>query len=302
MRISLLSTGLVAAGALGVLCHGIMAPSAAAEKRSNTCGAVDGQVYLASGVTLIGEDGDGRPGKPVNVPGFWIDRHEVTNQQFAAFVRETGYRTQAEREGMAAVFIQPTTVSGLGNAAQWWRFVRGADWRHPTGPSQTAVSDNLPVVQVTFEDAQAYARWAGGRLPTEVEWGRAARGEQYQAVDPASWAYDVSGKPLANTWQGIFPVVSQPEDGYPGLAPVGCFPANPQGLYDLIGNAWEWTVTPIGGESGRRILKGGSFLCSFNYCANFRPAGWQAQEQDLPTSHISFRVVRDGPPPDEKEP
>ncbi len=306
MKISVLSAGLVAAGAIGVLWQGIVAASAAPEERYAACGTPDGQVYVAGGVTPIGEDGDGRPGVLVNVPGFWIDRHEVTNRQFATFVRKTGHRTQAEREGMGAVFVQPPAVSGLGDAAQWWRFVKDADWRHPTGPSRTAAAPDVPVVQVTFEDAQAYARWAGGRLPTEVEWERAARGDQHQPVDPARWAYDASGKPLANTWQGLFPFVAQPEDGYPGLAPVGCFPANPQGLHDLIGNAWEWTITPVvgvvGDGPGRRVLKGGSFLCAFNYCANFRPAGWQAQEEDLPTSHIGFRVVRDGPPPGEEGP
>jgi formylglycine-generating enzyme required for sulfatase activity len=145
-----------------------------------------------------------------------------------------------------------------------------------------------PVVQVTYADAHAYAAWAGRALPDEVQWERAARGDQDGEVAPSAWAYDTQGKPIANTWQGVFPVANRRSDGYPDLAPVGCFPPNAFGLQDMIGNAWEWTT----GRSDRgRVVKGGSFLCAFDYCANFRPAGWQAQEADLPTSHIGFRTI-----------
>ena len=271
------------------------APQARAGTSRPACHVAEGQALVPAGVVALGEDGLGHPGQSVRVAPFRIDRHEVTNRQFAAFVTATGYRTQAEREGRSAVFVQPTTLDSANDAGQWWRFVKGASWRRPTGVENTPPSAraDLPVVQVTYEDAQAYALWVGGRWPTEAEWERAARGDQVRPVDPAHWAYDAARRPLANTWQGVFPLISAPEDGYPGLAPVGCFPANAFGLNDMIGNAWEWTTTTVAGQPGSRTLKGGSFLCSFNYCANFRPAGWQAQEEDLATSHIGVRVVRD---------
>jgi len=254
------------------------------------CGAANGRVFVPAGETTLGEDGPGRPGHKVRVEGFWIDRHEVTNRQFAAFVAATGYVTQAEREGGSAVFVRPESLDG-DDAAQWWRFVRDASWRRPHGGGGDDLAHaDEPVVHVTFDDAQAYARWVGGVLPTEAQWERAARGDQDGLRSPAAWAYDGSGKPTANTWQGEFPLTQASEDHYDGLAPVGCFPPNAFGLSDMIGNAWEWTQSTASGE-GRRVLKGGSFLCAFNYCANFRPAAWQAQEQDLGASHVGFRVV-----------
>ncbi len=294
----------IAALLAGAIASGLAAPGPAmsarppAAKAASACRSADGLVHVPAGVVLLGEDGEGRPGRSVKVAEFWIERHEVTNRQFAAFVAATGYKTQAEREGQGAVFVQPHAIDGSGDAGQWWQFAKGASWRHPTGreTAPPATRAQMPVVQVSFEDAQAYARWAGGRLPTEAEWERAARGDQAHPVDPGRWAYDAKGKPVANTWQGVFPVVAQVEDGYPGLAPVGCFPASPMGLHDMIGNAWEWTTTEVAGAARNRTLKGGSFLCAFNYCANFRPAGWQAQEEDLPTSHVGFRLVRDRAP------
>jgi formylglycine-generating enzyme len=274
----------------------------AVSRTDRGCRAKDGMVLIPGGTVLFGEDGANRPGNFVDVGPFWIDTHEVTNRQFARFVDATGYRTTAEREGRGAVFIQPSDMNSYGDASQWWRFVQGATWRRPNGPDGAPQSDfaELPVVQVSFQDAQAYARWAGGRLPTELEWERAARGAQDQRVDPIRWAYDPKGKPMANTWQGEFPLHDDDQDGFHGLAPVGCFPANQFGLFDMIGNAWEWTAT-VTGDPGARILKGGSFLCALNYCSNFRPAAWQAQEQDLPTSHAGFRLVREvaaaAPPP-----
>ncbi len=254
------------------------------------CGAANGRVFVPAGETTLGEDGPGRPGRKNRVEGFWIDRHEVTNRQFAAFVAASGYVTQAEREGGSAVFVRPERLDG-DDAAQWWRFVRGASWRRPHGRGgEDLAHADEPVVHVTFDDAQAYARWVGGALPTEAQWERAARGDQDGPRSPAAWAYDASGKPTANTWQGGFPMTQAGEDHYDGLAPVGCFPANAFGLDDMIGNAWEWTQSTASGE-GRRVLKGGSFLCAFNYCANFRPAAWQAQEEGLGASHIGFRVV-----------
>ncbi|MDE8651492.1 SUMF1/EgtB/PvdO family nonheme iron enzyme [Novosphingobium album (ex Liu et al. 2023)] len=252
------------------------------------CLSGDGRVRVPAGIVLLGEDGLDRPGRAVAVPGFWIDRHEVTNRQFAAFVAATGYRTQAEREGASAVFVQPTESVPLDNAARWWRFVSGADWRHPRGPgSGLAGRDDDPVVQVDRADAAAYARWAGGALPSEAQWERAARGNQKDAVDPASWAFDGAGKPRANVWEGVFPVRDTAEDGFAGIAPVGCFQPNDFGVYDMVGNVWEWTA----GEGAVGLVKGGSHLCAMNYCANFRPAAFQAQEENLGTSHIGFRVA-----------
>lgn len=260
--------------------------------RPRSCHAPEGQVKIPAGDVLLGEDGAGSPGRRERVEAFWIDRHEVTNAQFAAFVAATGYVTDAERQGGGAVFQQPDAVDGLDDARQWWRWVRGASWRHPTGPSsQIAERMEDPVVQVTYADAAAYARWAGADLPSVAQWERAARGDQRGPVAQIAWAYDEAGRPRANTWQGDFPVRNTARDGFHGLASVGCFQPNAFGLFDMIGNAWEWTRDTRGGVS-ERVVKGGSFLCSANYCANFRPAGWQAQEADLPTSHIGFRTVR----------
>jgi len=252
------------------------------------CDLRDGRAAIPAGSVLLGEDGAGRPGRRIAVPAFAIDRHEVTNRQFAAFVAATGYRTEAEREGSSAVFVQPTGRVGLDNAARWWRFVEGADWRHPQGAaSSIAGRDDEPVVQVTRADAEAYARWAGGTLPSEAQWERAARGTQSQPVEPTRWAFDAEDRARANVWEGVFPAVDTGEDGFKGIAPVGCFGANDFGVHDMVGNVWEWTA----GDDAVGLVKGGSFLCAMNYCANFRPAAFQAQERDLGTSHIGFRVT-----------
>jgi formylglycine-generating enzyme required for sulfatase activity len=257
----------------------------AAAKR---CDGNDRPANIPAGTVLLGEDGPGRPGRAVDVPAFAIDRHEVTNRQFAAFVAATGYRTQAERESASAVFVPPTRQVSLDDAAQWWRFVKGADWRHPQGAgSGIAGRGDDPVVHVTREDAEAYARWAGGALPDEAQWERAARGRQSAGAPPTSWAFDGKGEARANVWEGAFPVADTGDDGFKGIAPVGCFAANDFGVHDMVGNVWEWTA----GDGATGLVKGGSYLCAMNYCANFRPAGFQAQEHDLGTSHIGFRVA-----------
>lgn len=262
------------------------APPSASPAR---CDARDGRVFVPAGTVLLGEDGDGRPGRKVAVVAFWIDRHEVTNRQFAAFVQATGYRTAAEREGGSAIFVQPTEPVGLDNAGAWWRYRKGADWRHPQGPgSDISGREDWPVIHVDYEDASAYARWAGGALPSEAQWERAARGDQTAGRDPRSWAYEGDSHPIANSWQGVFPIRDTGGDGYVGLAPVGCFPANSFGLRDMVGNVWEWTSEQ---RNGGGLIKGGSYLCAMNYCANFRPAAFQAQELDLGTSHIGFRTI-----------
>ncbi len=257
------------------------------------CHAREGRAFVPAGSVELGEDGPGRPGRAVRVEGFWIDRHEVTNRQFAAFVAATGYVTRAEREGGSAVFVQPEHLAG-DDAAQWWKFVSRASWRRPHGggPEDLAHADE-PVVHVDFEDAQAYARWVGGVLPTEAQWERAARGDQAGPRTPSAWAYDDHGRPIANTWQGEFPLSQSGEDHFTGLAPAGCFAANAFGLQDMIGNVWEWTASAAADRADERLIKGGSFLCAFNYCANFRPAAWQAQEADLGASHVGFRVAYD---------
>ncbi len=253
----------------------------------NRCLAKDAIVTIAEGIVLLGEDGTDRPGRPVRVAAFRIDAHEVSNRQFGAFVAATGYRTRAERLGASALFVAPTEPVSLDNAARWWRWTKGADWRHPKGPGSdlTGRADE-PVVHVDRDDAAAYARWAGGALPTTEQWERAARGDQNATRDPLVWAFD-HGKPRANVWEGVFPMRDTAEDGYAGIAPVGCFEANDLGLYDMVGNVWEW----VAGNQDVGLVKGGSYLCAMNYCANFRPAAYQAQEHDLSTSHIGFRVA-----------
>jgi sulfatase modifying factor 1 len=265
----------------------------------------------------------------VRVDGFWIDRHEVTNAQFQQFVDATGYVTLAER-GLdpkahpnvkadllvpgSVVFVQPTDLRAGGRITQWWQYIAGASWRHPSGPGSTiAGKANHPVVHIAYEDALAYARWRGRSLPTEAQWEFAARGGR-DGEDDWSSAFGPDGKPLANTWQGIFPVVNTMDDGYGGTAPVGCFRANGYGLHDMIGNVWEWTsdwylpghsreagVNPGGPDlaalrllantPASRVIKGGSYLCGANYCSRYRPAARQPQEVNLSTAHLGFRTV-----------
>jgi formylglycine-generating enzyme len=267
----------------------------------------------------------------VRVDGFWIDRHEVTNAQFRRFVEATGYRTLAERgldpkthPGMAkellvpgsVVFIQPTDSGG--RLTQWWQYVPGVSWRQPAGLSSNIDGKlNHPVVHIAYEDALAYARWRGRALPTEAQWEFAARGGR-DGEDDWSSAFDANGKPIANTWQGIFPVLNTKDDGYVGTAPVGCFKPNGYGLYDMIGNVWEWTSdwyrsghlretvsNPTGpelvsisvapGQSASRVIKGGSYLCASNFCSRYRPAARQPQETDLSAAHLGFRTVLNKP-------
>jgi len=264
--------------------------SSAAESCANVATT---STVISAGVVKFGEDGPGRPGTNFNTTAFRMDRTEVTNAAFTTFVNATGYITTAEKAGWGAVFHLPRELPhGFDDPSQWWRRVDDANWRHPTGPDSTLTGRNhYPVVQVTYQDALAYARWRGGRLPTEVEWERAARGDQTKSRAPSSWRVDEQGRPIANTWQGLFPLADTGVDGHQGLAPVACYAPNQFGVYDMIGNVWEWTTKAQGDD--KRIVKGGSFLCASDYCANFRPAAWQAQEVDLPTSHIGFRLVYD---------
>lgn len=236
---------------------------------------------------------EGPPNK-VKMAAFDIDATEVTNAAFARFVEATGYVTDAERaqpgfgEAGGVVFRMPNI-----NNPSWWHFVAGANWRHPDGPeSSLEARMQEPVVQVSYRDAQAYAKWAGRRLPNEAEWEYAANAG---AETIYVWGDERApeGEEMANTWQGSFPIQNTQADGYAKRAPVGCFPANDFGLYDMIGNVWEWTDSKVSQNGAEAVytIKGGSFLCAPNYCRRYRAAARQAQEAGLPTSHIGFRTV-----------
>jgi formylglycine-generating enzyme required for sulfatase activity len=261
--------------------------------------------WVPAGTFVMGADPrypEEGPPRAVTLPGFWMDVHELTNGEFAAFVRVTGYRTVAERDPPAppgappdmrkpgsAVFSLPS-----GDDPRWWRWVVGASWRHPEGPgSSVAGRDREPVVQIAYADALAYARWAGKTLPTEAQWEYAALGGKPPQPEPLS----PDGEPTANTYQGPFPRQDLALDGFRGRAPAGCFPPNGYGLYDMIGNVWEWTQDAAGGRSDTGVIKGGSFLCAANYCARYRPAARQFQERGLGTDHIGVRFIDSRRPP-----
>jgi formylglycine-generating enzyme len=294
-------------------------------------------VRVPGGTFLMGSDHhypEEAPAREVTVDGFWIDRHTVTNAEFARFVRATGHVTVAERAPDPAdypgarpellvpastVFRNPGHPVDLGDHYNWWTYVPGADWRHPQGPaSSTRKKPDHPVVHVAWADVAAYATWAGKDLPTEAEWELACRG----GLDGAEFAWgdelNPDGRWMANTWQGEFPHQNLELDGYAGTAPVGRFPANGYGLHDMIGNVWEWTgdwYRPHGDAPHgccapsrdrsvdprdpaaipRKVMKGGSHLCAPNYCRRYRPAARMAQPVDTGTSHLGFRcVVRGG--------
>lgn len=288
------------------------------------------QIWVPGGSFIMGSDTDyPEEGKahPVTVSGFWIDRHEVTNAQFRRFVVATGYKTVAERgldaqrfPGLPAelyrpgstVFVPPKQLL-IGNM-QWWHFLPGADWRHPTGPGSSIQGlDNHPVVHIAYEDAQAYAKWQGRALPSEAEFEYAAKGGA-STTFPWGKTLTLHGKQMSNTWQGAFPFQNRQSDGFVASAPVGCFAPNHFGLYDMVGNVWEWvggrwsTHHPAEAQLNPQVdledalvkasrtpqlgvIKGGSFLCSPVYCKRYRPSARHAQDLTMGTNHIGFRTV-----------
>lgn len=265
-------------------------------------------VLLSGGRFTMGSDegyAEERPAREESVGRFWIDRTEVTNRQFAAFVDATGYVTVAERKPDARdypgadpsllvpgslVFVSPTD-DGAGGDVTWWRYVPGACWRHPEGPGSTIETRmDHPVVHVTYEDARTYAAWIGKRLPTEAEWEFAARGGLSGKKYPWGDELRSEGRWMANTWQGDFPWADSREDGFAGTAFVGAFAPNGYGLFDMAGNVWEWTATRA--AEGERVAKGGSFLCSPDFCDRYRPAAKSTLSEDTSMSHVGFRCVR----------
>ncbi|MDF3835151.1 formylglycine-generating enzyme family protein [Cupriavidus basilensis] len=316
----LVATVLAAAGAMAMVSDSVQAPPTDALGSERACRVYSGlppgwgkeryagMIRVEGGrVTLGSTEGyaEERPLREATVESFWIDRTEVTNAQFASFAHSTGYVTEAERRGRGIVFRKPLPREEVAYGS-WWHEVQGADWRHPDGPgSDLRGRENEPVVQVTRADAEAYAQWLGHRLPTEAQWEYAAkahgRGERIER-GPRSQ----TGRPGANFWQGIFPYIDTAEDGHAGRAPVGCYAANGFGVFDLIGNVWEWTADDWSGRAqfhgagfgvsasesrAPGLIKGGSFLCSADFCVRYRASARQPQEPDMPTAHSGFRTV-----------
>ena len=311
--------------------------------------APEGMVWIPGGEFSMGSDDpaaslcggrdsmpDARPIHRVRVDGFWMDKTTVTNAQFAEFVKATSYVTVAEKAprpedvpGVPAdalvagsvVFSPPATAVPLDDMRQWWSYVPGANWRHPAGPgTDWKGHENDPVVHVAFADAQAFAHWAGKRLPTEAEWEFAARGGAAGKI--YAWGNELKpgGRWMANIFEGKFPIRDTGEDGYAGIAPVGQYPANAYGLYDMAGNVWQWcsdwyradyfaSLAAAGGtaqnphgpadsldpeEPGtqKRVQRGGSYLCTDQYCTRYMVGARGKGEPDTGTNHLGFRCVR----------
>jgi sulfatase modifying factor 1 len=326
LRISII---LVACVACAILAAAVTNP---AQHSSAACRIPDhSEVHIPGGTFQMGSTEFYEEEGPVHsetVAPFWIDRYDVTNADFAKFVATNHYVTDAERKpdpadypeidkdklvAGGAVFISPEGgVRTMEDPMQWWSFVGGADWRHPDGPDSSITGhDNDPVVQVSYNDALAYAKWKGRELPTEAQYEFAARG----GLDGKTYGWGDELTPggvyQANVWQGTFPTANSGADGFSSRAPVGCFPANGYGLYDTIGNVWKWTSSlyttpgpdmmpdmPMSKTPTSRVLrtiKGGSFLCAPNYCRRYRPAARQAQETGFSAAHLGFRTVSNRP-------
>lgn len=301
-----------------------------------------GMARIPGGTFRMGSDVDypeEGPAHSVTVDTFWIDRYAVTNADFTAFISATNYATFAERpldpalypgalpellKPGSAVFRMPPRPMRPRDLRDWWEYVPGADWRHPEGPGSTIIGREAdPVVHVAFEDAAAYAAWAAKDLPTEAEWEFAARGGLEGAAYCWGDEFNPDGRWMANTWQGEFPWQNLEQDGFVNRAPVGSYPPNGYGLFDMAGNVWQWTQdwyaaghaygpskpcctprnprgvsvalsydpTQPGPPVARKVIKGGSYLCAPNYCKRYRPAARYPQAIDTTTSHIGFRCV-----------
>ena len=307
----------------------------------------NGMLLIPSGMLDMGGDNDQAdaneyPKHQVSVKSFWIDETEVTNAQFAKFIEATEYKTVAERpvdwESMkvelppgtpkpadsllqagALVFQATDQPVSLQNPGLWWQWTIGANWRHPEGP-QSSIAQKMdhPVVQIAWEDAAAYAKWASKRLPTEVEWEWAARGGRKNAIYPWGDENVNDGSPKANFWQGFFPYQNQLKDGFFTTAPVKSYPPNGYGLYDMAGNVWEWcadwldvnyyekqeatqanTPGPTSANNpampfqAEKVIRGGSFLCNDDYCSGYRNARRMGSSTDTGLNHTGFRCVKD---------
>lgn len=300
----------------------------------------EGMVWINGGEFLMGaSDGGGSadeyPRHQVIVDGFWMDATEVTNAQFKAFVDATGYITTAERKpdweeikkqlppgtprpademlvAASLVFNPPAYPVSLHDPSQWWSWTQDANWQHPKGPNSNLIGkENYPVVHISWDDANAYAKWAGKRLPTEAEWEFAARGKNKSNAFPWGNAEIESGNPKANTWQGEFPHLNTGWDGFNALAPVKSFPANEYGLFDMAGNVWEWcndwygadyykrqegteAKNPSGpSQTSMKVLRGGSFMCNASYCKGYRVSSRMKSSPDTGLEHTGFRCVAD---------
>ncbi len=313
--------------------------TAEAKSAPDSRSARDGMVWIPGGRFWMGTERmeDAQPLHQVEVKGFWMDRNDVTNEEFAVFVKATGYVTIAERPldreefpNLASdelapgsvVFTPPAHPVPLDHPLSWWSFVRGANWRHPNGPgSDLRGEERYPVVQVAWPDAMAYAKWAGKRLPTEAEWEFAARGGRDRQLYPWGNDFRPDGRWMANTFQGHFPDHNTAEDGHSGIAPVASFPANDYGLYDMAGNVWQWVsdwyrpdyyaqlskkgtvaINPQGPSDSfdpqeigvaKRVQKGGSYLCTDQYCERYITGSRGKGDPETSTNHLGFRCVRD---------
>jgi formylglycine-generating enzyme len=289
----------------------------------------DDLAWIPPQTTQLGSDAhypEEAPAHEVTVDGFWIQRHQVTNAQFTAFVDATGYVSVAERpvdpeafpgappENLvpgSMVFRRTAGPVDLRHLNQWWAWTPGACWNHPRGPRSSLTGrDHHPVVHIAFEDAQTYAEWAGLSLPTEFQWETAARGGLMGTAYTWGDEPELPGERRANYWHGEFPYL--PESGYGTAQPVGSFAPNGYGLFDMAGNVWEWTTDWYGEDHAggsccaadsydpaqpqfqipRKVIKGGSFLCADSYCMRYRPAARRPQMVDTGMSHIGFRCVK----------